>query len=130
MTAPAVPVPPERVQPSTDRGGQWVEMGGREYKIPPLSFAKIKAIGDDLSAIGQMKDGAMPTAEQFAAVAKVAHAAISRNYPQMKIEEVEEAIDFGNFPRVIDAVLSISAMKGKADSAGEPSGSPGGNSTA
>ena len=88
--------------------GEWVEMGGKSYLIPPLNFKGIKAIQDDLSSISKIEG--MPTDEQLSAMMNVVHRAAVRNYPGMTLAELEELVDMGNMVPVLNAVTKASGL--------------------
>ncbi len=45
---------------------------------------------------------------------EVIHSALSRNYPELTIEDVEELVDLGNFSEVFQAVMGVSMLKKKS----------------
>ena len=59
----------KRVEPGEDRGGEWVEMSGKEYKVPPLNFKALREVQEKIATIGKI-EGA-PTPEQMDVVVDV-----------------------------------------------------------
>jgi len=89
-----------------------LKLNGMEYTIPPLTLGQVKRL---LPVIEKMQKESEPI-EKFESVVKVAHAAFSRNYPDMKVEEIEEMIDLGNMKMVLDAIMGVSGfLRGEAD---------------
>lgn len=86
--------------------GVALKFGEGEFVIPPLNLGQVKRL---IPLIEKMRNGT-DDAEKFDAVVTVAHAALSRNYPDLTIEQVEEMVDLGNLKKVIDAVMGISGF--------------------
>ncbi len=83
-----------------------LKLGGEEYVVPPLSLGQVKRL---LPNIEKMQAGT-DTLDKFSSVVAIAHAALSRNYPELKYEDVEELVDMGNFKTVLDAVMGASGL--------------------
>ncbi len=91
--------------------GMTLKIGGAEYIIPPLNFRQLKKL---YPVIEQMQKTDNPM-DQMQAVVTIAQAALSRNYPEMTIEQVEEMIDLNNIRQVIEAIMGISGfLRGEA----------------
>jgi hypothetical protein len=86
--------------------GVTLKFGEDEFVIPPLNLGQVKRL---LPTIEKMQNGT-DTIEKFNAVVAVAHAALSRNYPDLKLEQVEEMVDLGNLKKIIDAVMGLSGF--------------------
>jgi hypothetical protein len=92
--------------------GITIKLNGAEYVIPPLNLGQVKRL---LPVLDAMQKTTEPM-EKFSSVVTVTHAALSRNYPEMKIEDVEELIDLGNIKMVLDAVMGVSGLlRGEAN---------------
>lgn len=79
---------------------------GAEYIVPPLNLGQVKRL---LPMIDKMQTEPNPI-EKLTSSVSVIHAALSRNYPEMKIEEVEEIVDLGNLKSYLDAVMGGSGL--------------------
>lgn len=90
--------------------GVSVKMMGEEFTIPPLNFAQIKKLQPVIAQFTAVKTGTVFSIEQIEGISKVVHAAMSRNYPQITLEEVEEMIDLTNAETVINAVMNNSGF--------------------
>jgi hypothetical protein len=99
----------KQIPPEKDRGGTWVTFGGESYKVPPLSFAAIKRLKDQVQTLAQVTG--QPTTEQMDVVLDVVHSAMSRNYPSLTQDAVAEMVDLDNFSEVLGAVLRIAGFK-------------------
>jgi hypothetical protein len=109
----------QKVQPTGKRGGKWVTLGLEAYRIPALGFAAIADLQDDVESLRDM--GGRPSPEHMKVVAKIVHAAMLRNYPEMTVAEVEDMLDLDNYSPVLSAVLSISGFsKGPTTVGGAP----------
>lgn len=115
---PLKDVPPER-----SRGGRWVPIGDERYRIPPLAFRAVQELQEEVVSLGSM--GSRPTPAQMNTVAKIVHAAMARNYPSLKIEDVDEMLDLGNYQEVLSAVLSIGGFTKESAGPGESTASAG-----
>lgn len=83
-----------------------VEMGGEEWVIPPLTLGAIEDMQEELATLANPDPRA-----QFAAMAKVIHTAMLRNYPDLTIDRLKrELLDMGNVFEVTDAVMGASGM--------------------
>jgi hypothetical protein len=105
------------------RGGQWVTLGEEAYRIPPLGFLAIQELADEVQSLAKMGD--RPTPEQMGTVTKIVHAAISRNYPYMTVQELADMLDIGNYQRVLGEVLQIAGFKQESGGPGEGQASTG-----
>jgi len=111
---------PEKVNPpGFDLGGQWIQLGPKEYKCPPLNFKALRTLIPRLADLKQLEAG-KPTAEQMDIVVELVHAALLRHYPQLSKDEVSEYVDIGNFMKITTAVLGGSGLVKGALSLGEP----------
>lgn len=88
--------------------GTRITIGGEEYVIPALSFGQIKKLLPKIQIL-QSVAGSL-TEEQMNAVAEVVQTALSRNYPDMTIEKVEDILDLSNAPKIIKAILGGSGF--------------------
>jgi hypothetical protein len=101
----------ERVKPKEGAvSGTWVALGDQEYLVPPLNF---KALREITPKIASMKlDGAtLPTADDITTMIEVSYAAISRNYPDITKDDLEERIDMGNFIALFQSVIKVSGLE-------------------
>lgn len=90
--------------------GVWVRMGGRRYYlIPALSFRALKKSQPQLAKLNAMLG--IPDAEQIDNLIQIAHAAMVRNYPEMKMDELEDLIDMTNFTTVFTALVLASGLE-------------------
>lgn len=111
--------------------GALLRLGLERLTVPPLNFKALRAHAAELKTM----QGGLPLSADadtigayVAAVAKVVHAALRRNYPHVSPEWVEENLDMRNITEVTLVVMGLSGFEviGKAsdaetkgDSAGE-----------
>lgn len=117
----------KKIEPSRNRGGRWVVIGDEQWKIPPLGFGAIRELQDDVASLANMPSG-RPSNEQMTTVIRLVHSAMVRNYPELKLTEVEDMLDLGNFGEVLNATLSIGGFtRSEVPASGEaqPSASTG-----
>ena len=84
--------------------GPAVVIVGREFIVPPLSLKRFKRAIQLLPALEAGDAGV------FDAVAELAHLALSRNYPDLTRDALEEMLDAQSVPRVLAAVLEASGL--------------------
>ncbi len=89
--------------------GAKISMAGMEYIVPPLSFKQLKSLAKDVD--GLASSGSSISSEQMDMAVRVIHAALSRNYPGMTVEQIEEMVDLGNFQQIVEAVLGAAGFK-------------------
>ena len=98
--------------PGADKGGAWVTMGAKSWKVAPLNFKGLRELSPQLSRLKELAPGSgqMPGPEQVDALGSVAHAALKRNYPDITLDDVLEDLDFSNFGAVLAAVMGASGL--------------------
>lgn len=111
--------------------GAVIEMGGREWTVPPLTLGQLRQLMPkirQLSAIGtEMSE------EQIDILVEIVAAAVQRNYPDASSETVAQLLDLGNAGAVLNAVLTGSGLRLREGMPGEApavTGSNGPTSTA
>jgi hypothetical protein len=90
--------------------GEVVNLGGKPYTVPALTLRQIKALGGKIQALS----GLNPLSADEAALdplLDVAHAALSRNYPDLKREEMDDLVDLRNVLPLVNAILNTSGFK-------------------
>ncbi len=115
MTATTDTTAPPRQEPSVDKGGIWIVLGHLHLKIPPLNARLMKKYGADMFSFESKT-----MVEKMDAVTSIVHEALKRNYPEMALEEVEEALDVTNFRNAFDALMGVSKLERRAVEPGEP----------
>ena len=99
--------------------GTTVRMGGADYIVAPLTFKQLRALQEKFETMSSISS--VVTLAQMDAIIEIAHAALSRNYPDISIDKVENIIDMGNAAQVISAIIGVSGMEQKTP--GEVQGS-------
>lgn len=95
--------------------GVAIKIGAKEYIVPALNFKQLRLLMPKIK--GMVADGASMSAEQMDDVFTVIQAAISRNYPEINKEFLEENIDMNNVNPVIKAIMGQSGL---VKTSGEP----------
>jgi hypothetical protein len=90
-----------------------ITIGGEEYIIPPLSLGQVRKHENDMKALSS-KDTDPNERPQI--MLRIIHAAMTRNYPDLTVGQVEDMVDLGNLLPIIEAVMNTSGM---ARAAGE-----------
>lgn len=100
--------------------GEPVKIKGRTYIVPGLSFGQLERLVEKIERLSANKKGIL-TKQHINDVVEVAHAAISRNYPDLKTSDVKEFIDTRNAKRIMDVIMGLSGLE-KSVSTGEDAG--------
>lgn len=104
--------------------GVKMKIGEDEYVVPPLSFRKLKALANDIKSLNNNDPNLN---EKMDVMVRIIHAALSRNYPDITLDKVEEILDFGNVVPVIQAIMGTSGlvkMSGEMQAGQSQSGTP------
>ncbi|MDR5170729.1 hypothetical protein IHQ56_02750 [Methylobacillus flagellatus] len=92
-------------------------LGDETYIMPPLSINALIQLKPRIDAFMQSED---PTdIESLKTVVDAAHAALVRNYPEIKPEFLGDVIDLGNMQDVLQCVMDVSGALRKAQESGE-----------
>jgi tRNA-dihydrouridine synthase len=93
--------------------GYKLTLGGTEYVVPPLNIKQIRTMKDDIDNLRITNSGDI---DSFSNGLRVIQAAMSRNYPEITFEQLEEIIDLGNYKNVVLAIMGQSGLiqKGEA----------------
>jgi hypothetical protein len=92
--------------------GERLKVGDREFVVPPLNWRRIRKI---LPVLERMKDltaggGLVITESMLDDSITVIHEALSRNYPELTRDELEDLVDLVNAPQLIMAVMGLSGL--------------------
>jgi hypothetical protein len=87
--------------------GESIRMGGDTYVVPALSLGQMKKLREEIETL-RKKDA--DENELQGAATKVIHAALSRNYPDLILEQVESLVDLRNLPQVLGAIMGQSGF--------------------
>lgn len=93
--------------------GEAIRIRGKEYIVPGLSLGQIERYADKIESISA--GSGKLSKEMVEAVIEITHAAISRNYPEIKPEDIKDMLDMRNMKTVLEAVMGASGLiKGAA----------------
>lgn len=85
-------------------GERKVRLGGIDFLFVPLSPDRLKELNREVEELLSDND----ILKRYEALILLAHASLSSNYPEMKLEEVEELLDLSNFNDVMKAITDLS----------------------
>lgn len=90
--------------------GLSIKVGERTLLVPPLSFNQLEAHKEDLEAIDEVEKNPADALKNgaFRRMLVLMHAAVSRNYPEMSLEDVGDLVDLANFKQFVQAVTGAS----------------------
>ena len=84
--------------------GVKVMMGGKEWTVPALNFKQVRSLEPKLAASTE------PGFDTLGFTVEVVQMALSRNYPELTVDEVEEMIDLRNAPELFRVVMGQSGI--------------------
>ena len=86
--------------------GITVHFAGNDWVVPALSLGQLKKLMPHFQAL----QGGQFSIEQIDSSLQVIHAALSRNYPALQLEDVEDLVDLASMPILMDAILRASGL--------------------
>ncbi len=92
--------------------GAKVTMGGKDWIVPSLSFRQVKNLLPKISSIPA--SAAVLSPDQMEVVTEIVQAALSRNYPEVSAEDVEDMLDLRNAQSILLAVMGQSGLEASA----------------
>jgi hypothetical protein len=96
--------------------GAKIKMGGKDWVVPALSFKQLKRLLPRLNKIG----GGDLSPDNMGDMAEVVHAALSRNYPELTLDEVEDMLDMRCAQFVFMAVIGQSGLEARPEGEAKP----------
>jgi hypothetical protein len=85
--------------------GVTLRIGRRDYVVPPLNLKGVKRAQKLVPMLGNEGDPV-----SIDAALEIVHLAVTRNYPEVTVEQLEEDIDLGNLMAIVQAVLSLAGF--------------------
>ena len=86
--------------------GITVHFAGNDWVVPALSLGQLKKLMPHFQSL----QGGQFSIEQIDSTLLVIHAALSRNYPSLQLEDVEDLVDLASMPIIMDAILRASGL--------------------
>jgi len=90
--------------------GETVRFGGRDWVVPPLSLGAVRRLEPVLTTLGTAPEGATSGLASLDGVLTVVHASLVRNYPDLTVEALADAMELPALESVIRAVLRVSGL--------------------
>lgn len=97
------------VIPTPRHDGLVVHMDGRDWTIPPLTLAQLRGNQDHLRKVLEITPFSTP--EEMDPAIHMIHLAMTRNYPELTREGLEDMLDLGNVGRVWLAICAMSGLE-------------------
>jgi hypothetical protein len=89
--------------------GTKIRLGDHEYVLPSLSVKQAKKLWPQIIKINEgITTENLP--ERYDIIVETIHAALSRNYPDLKIEDLQDVVDMGNIRYLQLAIMGQSGM--------------------
>ena len=84
-------------------------MGGKQYVIPSLSVKQARALWEKIRNLNRgITEENYP--EKSKDGAEVIHAALSRNYPDLTVDQVEDLVDMRNIAKILLIIAGQSGI--------------------
>lgn len=107
----------EKYKKTANNEGKDVVLGGHTFMVPALSLRQLKTLRPKLAALSATPSPEMAESEvraledaKMAVVVEVVHAALSRNYANITLDEMEDLLDIHNLPEAMEAVMNLSGL--------------------
>ena len=88
--------------------GVTVNLRGTEFVVPPLTFGQLKRLAPQIEALSV--GGQAATTASIAGAIAIVQSALSSNYPDITVEQVEDLLDTKNMATVIQAIMGNSGL--------------------
>lgn len=101
--------------------GITIRLGEREFVVPSLTFAQVRRFQADgtLDKVPALGAVCLAHPETMTAAEAVLFAALSRNYPDLKREELADLLDLSSVEAAVDAVMGATGLKRRIAQQGE-----------
>ncbi len=84
--------------------GTPINLGGIDFVMPPLNLDQVQQFESVLPTLGKQKTLLANINEGL----PLLHAALSRNYPDLTLDDLRPLLDLGNFPTACEALVESS----------------------
>ena len=100
--------------------GTKIQLNGTEYVVPALNLNQVQMLRDDVALLNTVDSSDPFSKDRHEAACRIVHAALSRNYPELKLEEMGELMDLRNFSDLYRTVMGASGLvQAEAEKPGE-----------
>ncbi|MCL2658774.1 MAG: hypothetical protein FWD62_15465 [Betaproteobacteria bacterium] len=90
--------------------GVKLTLGRQTYIVPALTLKQLRQFGPQLAPMRNL-DGHNPTEAEIDGVFEIIHAAISRNYPDVTVAQLQDVIDMNNLLVVMQVIWGQSGLE-------------------
>jgi hypothetical protein len=121
QTNPTTAAQPSPANALPFKGTEFDFGNGQIFVIPPLTVRDLKRLKAEIVTLQQI--GPVDMSASVDACITVVHAAMSRNYPTLTLDDVAGLLDIGNMLEVIKCVMNVNgqAFDGKGATRGASS---------
>jgi hypothetical protein len=92
--------------------GVEIKIGRKTFIVPPLTFGLLKKLKPQLELLSTVDASATELSDdKMNAMVDVVHAALMRNYPNLARADLEDDLDIGNVPKIMEAITLNSGLK-------------------
>jgi hypothetical protein len=89
--------------------GVTIRMGAREFVVPPMNLKLMRRLLPKINSLRNL-DASMDGA-QMDVMVEIVHSVLTRNYPALTTDEVEDLLDFRNMQPVLTAIMGVSGLE-------------------
>ena len=90
--------------------GKIVRLGTTDYVVPALNFKRIKQLKEDLQHLSMADPKGALDETQVEASITIIHSALTRNYPDLTRDDVEDLVDLKNLAEIMSAIMGQSGL--------------------
>lgn len=89
--------------------GVTLRIGRGDYVVPALTVRQLKQFRPVLAGMARFQV-ADPSDEDLDQVLKMVHAAMSRNYPDLTFEQLQDMVDLRSLPGIVKAIAGQTGL--------------------
>jgi len=92
--------------------GEVLKIGEQEFTVPAINFKGVKKIEKLLKKLMEIPAvGGILTVDQIDVMTEIVLVGLSRNYPDLTKQQLEEILDMNNIQTVIEAITGQAGLK-------------------
>lgn len=96
----------------TELNGTEMNLNGKSFVVPALNFTRLKALREEMQLLKEANLNDALDDTQIEASITIIHTALTRNYPDLSRDEVEDLVDLHNLPQLMGCIMGVSAVTG------------------
>lgn len=90
--------------------GTVITLGDKRYVMPPMNVATMELHKEFFKGVASGTVPIEDMMDKLGIIADIVHRCLCRNYPDLKLELVQEHVDMGNMEELMGAVAKTSGL--------------------